>query len=69
MQKVTKVTFLVSLVLSSNISILETAAAPGTAKNSRRFYIACAYSTPKVITKMYTTFVKDNYHQVDLIGA
>lgn len=67
--KVTKLTFFMSLVLFSNISVLGTAAAPVTAKNSGRFYIACAYSAPKVITKMYTTFVEDNYHQAHLNGA
>lgn len=67
--EVTKLTFFTPLVLFSNISILGTAAAPVTAKNSGRFYTACAYSTPKVITKMYTTFGEDNYHQVDLNGA
>ena len=67
--KVTKATLFISLVLSSNFSVLGIAAAPVTAKNSARFYIACAYSTPKVITKMYTTFVKGKYHQVYLHGA
>lgn len=67
--KVTKLSFFMSFLLFSNILVLGTAAAPVTAKYSGRFYIACAYSTPKVITKMYTTFVEDNYHQVDLNGA
>lgn len=48
-----------SLVLSLNISVLELQQHQLLQKGpSRRFYIACAYSTPKVITKMSVTFVK-----------
>lgn len=67
--KVTKAIYFKLLVLSSNISVLGIAAAPVSAKILQGFYIACAYSTPKVITKMYTIFLKDNYHQVYLNGV
>lgn len=69
--QVTKAIFFMSLVLSSNISILKLQWHQLLQKgHSRRFYIAYAHSTPKVITKMYNiTFVKDNYHQVNVNGT
>lgn len=57
-----------SLVLSSNISILRTAVATVTAKNSGRLYIAWAYSTPKVITKSIQHLFKTITSKLILMG-